>query len=441
MGKLGLIIRREYMTRVRKKSFILTTLITPLAFLIFFVVIGFIFAYQSDDVERIAIIDEGDILGSAIKDHRNLYFEFSGLTLEELKPDVESGKYDGVLLIPSIEELSRTQHQVFYYSDDQLELEKSEQIKSALRSAIRSYKIRELQLDEDVLNSLQTNVVLDPEPIYREDDHQKDASTITSIVAAILGGVMGIVMYLVVFIYGMMVMRSVMEEKANRIVEIIISSVRPFQLMLGKILGVGAVGLTQLMIWLVVIPLLYGVSNFIFGFQSRSAQISSATAGELQIDEAAFNVSQVAYELASMNWLLITPSFIIFFLGGYLLYASLFAAVGSAIGDDLGESQSLTLPITIPVLMAFYIMIVVIRAPNSSLAMFASMFPFFSPIVMPARLAFDPPIWQVLLSMAILIVAVILFVWLSGRIYRTAILMYGKKAKLKQLMKWMFVSR
>jgi len=230
----------------------------------------------------------------------------------------------------------------------------------------------------------------------------------------------------------------VMEEKTSRIVEVMVSSVTPFQLMMGKILGVGLVGLTQVAIWGVLIPVILGISMLVFNVDPQAMQDANPQMSTVEMSKMEQDVNLVLSELINQNWLLIIPLFIIYFLGGFLMYSSLFAAVGSAMGDDSGESQSLTLPITLPVVMALYIMFAVVQNPNSSLATWSSMIPFFSPIVMPARLAFEPAWWEIALSLAILVASVIFFVWLSGRIYRVGILMYGKKVTFKELGKWIF---
>ncbi|MCR9098581.1 MAG: ABC transporter permease [bacterium] len=438
MDKLWLIIKREYLTRVTRRSFILATLLTPLAFGLFFVVAGLIFQYESDDSRRIAIIDEGNIFDRSIKDEENLYFKFVDTDLETLRQNFDDFDYDGILVVPKVKDVMATRHTIYYYADKQPSLDIDALIRDRVRGQMRDYKIEALQLDPQQLEAIDTRIELEPEPI---DDESTDASKLTGAIAAGIGGVMGIVMYIVVFIYGMMVMRSVMEEKTSRIVEVMISSVRPFQLMLGKIVGVGAVGLTQVAIWAILIPIIILVSSLLFGIDS-SAQMEMA---QQQPGGANFNpedteamVALAIEEFQSLNWWLILPMFIFFFLGGYFLYSSMFAAVGSAMGDDLGEGQSLTIPITIPVILAFYIMIVAIQAPNSSLAVWSSIFPLFSPIVMPARLAFSPPVWEVVLSVVLLAATAIFFVWLSGRIYRVGILMYGKKVTLKELGKWLF---
>lgn len=437
MKKLWLIVKREYLTRVKKLSFILGTLLTPLAFGVFFIVVGWIFSYESDDSKTIAIIDRGNILERKISDTKNLYFQFPNKELDELKKEVEAENFDGVLVIPEIKDIYLTDQTVYYYSEKPPSPDIENFIEKRIEKSIRDYKIGVLKLEEREIEALLTNVSVDPEPL---DPTKDNATQMTTAVGAGLGMMMGIIMYSVMFIYGMMVMRSVMEEKTTRIVEVMISSVKPFQLMLGKIIGVGGVGLTQVLIWAILIPLISIGVNLFFGFDNNAMQDlqDNAAAAQIDPDDLEAMIALAMHELQSMNWWLILPLFIFYFLGGYFLYSSLFAAVGSAIGDDMGEAQSLTLPITIPVILALYIMMVAVQAPDSSLAVWSSIFPLFSPIVMPARLAFDPPMWQIALSMLTLVLTVIAFIWLAARIYRVGILMYGKKASLPEMMKWIF---
>jgi ABC-2 type transport system permease protein len=435
MDKLLIIIKREYLTRVTRRSFIIATLLTPLGFAIFFVVVGFIFSYESDDSKHIAILDEANILEGSIKDEKNLYFKFENRDLEEMRRDFDQFDYDGILVLPPLPDLYAGRYTAYYYSDAQPTLDVETLIKSRVSRSVRNYKIESLQLNRKELEALDTRIELEPEPI---NETGEDATALTGAIAAGIGTLMGIIMYMVVFIYGMMVMRSVMEEKTSRIVEVMISSVKPFQLMLGKIIGVGAVGLTQVAIWAILIPLVVIGSSLVFGFDTQPSQMPGAGVGEINPDDAEAMIGLAIQEMGNQNWWLILPLFVVFFLGGYFLYSSLFAAVGSAMGDDLGEGQSLTIPITIPVLLAFYIMFAAVQAPNSSLAVWSSIFPLFSPIVMPARLAFGPPAWEIILSVVVLITTAIFFVWLSGRIYRVGILMYGKKVTLRELGKWMF---
>ncbi|MBR9919811.1 MAG: ABC transporter permease [Bacteroidetes bacterium] len=436
MEKLLLIIRREYLTRVKKRSFILTTILTPLAFALFMVIVGFIFAYESDDVQRVAVIDEAGILESGgISNETSLIFSVEDRSLEELRANLESYDYDGILRIPPITNLYAKSYTIYYYSEKTPALDVETLISQKINKRIEAYKIQKLELDIQQLEALDSRVSINPEPL---DPETETRSKMTGAVGAVIGTFMGIIMYMTVFIYGMMVMRSVMEEKTNRIVEVMISSVRPFQLMLGKIVGVGAVGLTQIAIWAILIPSLGLLVNLIFGFDTSGMESMGPGSQNIDPDEAANTVQQVMIALGEINWGSMIVLFLLYFLGGFFLYSSLFAAVGSAMSDDLGESQSLTLPITIPVLMAFYIMFVAVQSPNSSLAVWASIFPLFSPIVMPARLAFEPPIWEVVLSVVLLIGTCLLFIWISSRIYRIGILMYGKKVNIKTLGKWLF---
>ena len=435
MNKLWLIIKREYLTRVKKRSFILATLLTPLAFALFFGVVGVIFSYESGETMRIAIIDKDDIFKKRIADENNLIFKFENRNLETLRADFENSNYNGIIVIPSLKNITYKNYTVAYYSDNQLGLDIRSNIERKISNKIRDYKIEELKLDKEELEYLKTSVTLNLEPISESGE---DESPAAGIVAAGIGFIMGIIMYMTVFIYGMMVMRSVMEEKTSRIVEVMISSVRPFQLMMGKIIGVGAVGLTQVAIWGILIPALYFLVMLLFDFDPEQMNAAAQAGQEVDIEEVEGMVAQAIAEISNINWWAIVPLFIFYFLGGYFLYASMFAAVGSAMGDDLGEGQALTIPITLPVLMAFYIMFVAVRAPQSSLAVWSSIFPLFSPIVMPSRLAFSPPIWEIILSVVVLGAASVFFVWLSGRIYRVGIFMYGKKVSFKELGKWLF---
>lgn len=440
MNKLWIIIKREYLARVTKRSFILTTILTPVAFGLFFVLVSLIFAYQGNESKNIALIDEVQVLDTTQLSKQNLHFFAPGKSLDELKSATAKGEYDGVLVIPTVKDLASKKMTVYYYSDDQLSIDISSAIQDQISDGVRNYKITAMKLDKSQLESLNTDIDIDPEPVQSTEKNQ---SELTSVIAAAIGGAMGFVMYLTLVIYGMMIMRSVMEEKINRIVEVMISSVKPFQLMLGKIIGVGAVGITQLAIWAILIPLISVAVQLIFHVDTSHVQQMQqmqhgAPGMDMSTMDNAGKFAQVMSELKNQQWWLLVPLFILYFLGGFLLYSSLFAAVGSAIGDDLGESQALTIPITIPIVLAFYIMFVAVRTPESNLAVWSSIFPLFSPMVMPARLPFHPPAWQIILSVAVLIGTCLFIVWLSGRIYRVGILMYGKKVTLKELVKWTF---
>jgi ABC-2 type transport system permease protein len=438
MKKLWLIIQREYMSRITKKAFILGTLLTPL------LIGGFIFlqvktmTYKDDNFKNIAVLDESGILKHAPTNQQNIHFALVSDGLVEAKKAVIAKKYNGVLVVPKITDVTKKNFTLKYYSDEKLGNDMSNDIENKIEDFIKDYKVNTLALDTAKIQALKTRVEIDPDPI----EGTEDASTVSGLVAMGIGGTMGLLMYLSVFIYGMMIFRSVMEEKTSRIVEVMISSVKPFQLMLGKIIGVGAVGFTQFIIWFILVALISTGISAMVGVDSsqvaaNSPQMNAAMQNTQEIQQNG-QMGVALLELQNQNWALILPLFFIFFILGYLMYAALFAAVGSAVGDDQGEAQSLTLPITLPVIAAIYIMFAAVRSPDSSLAVWSSIFPLFSPIVMPARLPFHPPAWQIALSLVLLIGTVIGLVWMAGRIYRVGILMYGKKVTFKELGKWLF---
>ncbi|MBK9488327.1 MAG: ABC transporter permease [Haliscomenobacter sp.] len=435
MDKLFLIIKREYLSRVTRPSFIIATLVTPLVFVLFFVIVGFIFSYESDDTKKIAVLDESGILKGALKDEKGIFFKFEQKSLDTLRKNFKASGYDAVLVLPKIDNLFSKDYMVYYYSKGQPTLDVEVHIKDRVRDALRDYKIDALKLERKQLEALNTSVDVEPEPIEKGG---QDATRLTGAIGAGIGFIMGFIMYMAVFIYGTMVMRSVMEEKTNRIVEVMVSSVKPFQLMMGKIIGVGGVGLTQVLIWAIMIPLLMTIAQVAMGFDAEQQMKMSQGASSVNPEDTQAMVMAAMAEIGNVNWALILPLFIIYFLGGYFLYSSLFAAVGSAIGDDMGEAQTLTIPIVIPVVLAIYIMIKAVETPTSSLSVFSSIFPLFSPIVMPAILASKPPAWQIITSVILLIGTSIFFVWLSGRIYRVGILLYGKKGTFREFAKWIF---
>jgi len=292
-----------------------------------------------------------------------------------------------------------------------------------------------LDIDEQKLKTLETDVSISPKTINSD----KKITSMTSIVSGALGAAVSYAMFFIILLYGAQVMRSVMEEKINRIVEVLISSVKPFELMFGKVLGVGLVGLTQILIWLVLL----------FGITMIAAPLLGINAGTMPTPETMGlppeamqelpmeKVNAVMAELMSMNWWKILPLIILYFFGGYFTYAALFAAVGSAVGEDINEANSLTFPVMMPLMLAFYVGFAAMRAPDSTMAVWASMLPLFSSIVMPVRLPFDPPMWQIAVSIISMLLFMVFLIWVAAKIYRVGILMYGKKASFRELAKWL----
>jgi ABC-2 type transport system permease protein len=326
-----------------------------------------------------------------------------------------------------------------YYSREKPSLVLLESIESRLSDQIETYRMRKSNIDQKLLDSFRADVNLENGAMDPNDPGSSAAAgKLNIIIGTGLGALMGFMMYLVIFIYGSMVMRSVMEEKLSRIVEVMVSSVRPIQLMMGKLIGVGGVGLTQLALWAVLIPIVLSIATLFLPGMDPSQMTGMADVAQIDPQAADdFSGKQIIAAIFNMKWWLILPVFVIFFLGGYFIYSSLFAAMGSAINEDMGEGQQLMLPIVIVVLIAFYMLFPVLANPNGNLAVVASLFPLFSPIIMPARLAFDPPWWQIILSIVLMLATVWFFIWLTSRIYRVGILMYGKKATIKEMIKWL----
>ncbi len=436
MNKLWLIVKREYLTRVRKKSFLITTILIPFIFGAFTILPTYLMSIQEDEVTKVAIIDKGDIMKRAIKDESDLYFSFHDKDLETMKQEVADGKYNGVLVIPKITKLDKKDFTVNYYSEGQLGLTTKLKLEQKIGRKIRDHKVVVSGMDQKELDNLKSYVNIDPEPIKEGGE---DRSSITSMVLSSIGGILGMFMYMIILINGQQVMMGVMEEKTNRIVEVMISSVKPFQLMFGKILGIGAVTLTQVGIWALLCPLIFLGAQMFFGVDTADMQMDMATANSgLDEDEIQGMALKITNEIANVNWWLILPSFALYLLLGFVAYSSLYAAVGSAIGDDMGEAQKLTIPVIMPIILSIMILFPAISAPNSTLAVWSSIFPLSSPFIMPARLAFNPPFWQIALSLILLIATTIFFVWLSGRIYRVGIFLYGKKITFGEMWKWLF---
>jgi len=439
MNKLWLIIQREYLTRVKKKTFILATLLTPLGFGLIMFISGYLAGDSMNAKKKIAIVDQSGIIDAADLSNDNYAFEISKLPLSKMDTAYSRQGYDVLLNVPPLTDLKAAKHKVDFYSKEKLSLVVVDKLERTMAKALKKYKVSQSPIDQAALNDLEISVSLD-NAIKADGEGEGDTSNKMSIgISSGLSYLMGFLMYMVIFLYGSMVMRSVMEEKMNRIVEVMISSVKPFQLMLGKLIGVGLVAITQLLIWIGLIIVIFIVLSKTMTVDPASAAEMSGEAGKIVQDASNGNfMADFLKEVKALNWLFIIPSFIVFFFGGYFIYSSLFAAVGSAMGDDLGEGQQLMMPIFIPVIIALSMVAPVMNNPNGSVAVFGSMFPLFSPILMPARLPFDPPMWQVLLSIVILIASVAFMTWLAGRIYRVGILMYGKKVSFKEIGKWLF---
>lgn len=434
MNNIWLITQREYLTRVLNKTFILTTLLTPLGFLVFFIVLGFIMNTGSDKVKTIVVSDTVGLLDESLSGRDNLIFTFEDTPMDSLISKYKEGNIYGILEVTTTPDTMQKKYSVTYYSDEQLGIDELFSIEKAIAQKVRNYKLKAQNLDANVIAGLDTDVTIEPKTITKD----KNITSLTSVISSVIGGIVGYALFIIIIMYGSQVMRSVMEEKINRIVEVLISSVKPFELMMGKVMGVGLVGLTQIGVWVLLIPILFIAGTFFFGIDMESLNTINTQVPANEMLNEKDKIIQILAELKSFNWWKIIPLTLYYFFLGYFAYSALFAAVGSAVGEDINEAQSLTLPIMMPLIFAVYIGFSAVQAPDSSLAVYSSMIPLLSSIVMPVRLPFDPPLWQIITSMVLLLVFTIFLVWMAGRIYRVGILMYGKKASFKELGKWLF---
>jgi len=434
MNKIWLVIKREYLTRVRNRSFILSTILLPLFF------IGFIFASAyfsatSTEKQKVAVSDSNGIFKNS--------FQSSSLISYEFPTDVDAANfqekgYTAFLKIP--EDYNASNDSISLISTKQLGMDAEDKIKDQIDDAIRNQAFLRNNIDKKILDSINK---LNENGMYHFRTVVKQGNKTEKSNSALSYGIgygSGFLIYITLFIYGAAVMRGVMEEKMNRIAEVIISSVKPFQLMTGKILGIAAVGLTQLLIWIVLIVLLSSVTtSFISPETLQHAQAMNSSMGAAANNSAAMNFLSAKNTFLSANWALIIPCFLFYFLAGYLFYASLFAAVGSVVNEDPQEAQSLMLPITMPIILSFVIMTTAVGKPDAPIAVWGSIIPFSSPIVMMGRIpSGNVPAWQIIVSMLALVAGFILTTMLAAKIYRTGILLYGKKVTFKEMGKWLF---
>jgi ABC-2 type transport system permease protein len=442
MKKTLLILKREYLTRVMKKSFIVTTLLVPL-FMAAIMVIPTWLATRSDKEERrIAVYDESSLfLGQLGQEGYTKYQFIEKEKYLTLKGNPANSEFYALLYIPGN---VLTINQTELLSSKQLPIEIADQIERKLSQIVETDKrnkvIQETGVPdlEQKLAATKTKISVNTLKVSETGEQQKSSS----LVAFIASYGMGFIIYFFVFMYGSMVMRSVMEEKKNRIVEVIISSVKPFQLMAGKIIGTALVGLTQVAIWIVLIfGIMFALQSF-FSPDAAQQMGKNVMESQQQMGAASQNmpvtqnqITEVLEMIGNLNIPLIIFGFIFYFLGGYLLYSSLMGAIGAAVDND-EDTQQMVFPVTFPLILSIILLFSISKSPEGSVAFWASIIPFTSPICMLARIPFSPPAWQIILSMFLLIITTIGAIWVGAKIYRTGILMYGKKVTFKELAKW-----
>ncbi len=443
MNKTWIILKREYLTRVKKKSFIVTTLLVPLFFAALMIIPMWL-AMRDDTEERlIAVYDESTLFYEQLGQEGYTKFHFiDEEKYKSLKSNLTEEEYYALLYIPAN---VYTVNKVELFSKKQLPMDLNEQIERKLSQIIETDKrnkvIQETQVPdlEEKLAATKTKVSVNTLKVTDSGEQKKSSS----VVAFFVSYLMGFVIYFFVFMYGSMVMRSVMEEKKNRIVEVIISSVKPFQLMAGKIVGTALVGLTQVGIWIILGVIALGVMQNFFSPETaqqmgQSVMESQQAMGQAQVTAAGSEnqMAEILESLTNLNIPLIIFGFLFYFLGGYLLYSSLMGAIGAAVDND-EDSQQMVFPVTFPLILSIILLVSISRNPEGPIAFWASIVPFTSPICMLARLPFSPPAWEIVLSMVLLVLTTIGAIWAGAKIYRTGILMYGKKVTLKELIKWL----
>ena len=435
MGKLKLIIKREFFAKVKNKSFIIMTILSPLLMVGLFSLIVFLNQKNSEEVRTIAYVDDSQLLDSVfVNTSSTKYVNLTALGIDEARNQAEKSYY-GLLFIPKIDSLNTISKGISFYSEDTPSLSLLGDIENKLEKKIRDLKIEQLNFDVAKIKATETNV-----DIVTENFSGEKSSKIGSVLRMIAGGGFGYLIFMFIIIYGTSVMRSVIEEKTSRIIEVIISSVKPFHLMLGKILGNALAGILQFIIWAISIGLILTVLAYVFNIEAAS---SGSAMGQMnpemvqQMQQSSVTDLQVALaELKNLPILTMFFSFIFYFLGGYLIYSSIYAAIGAAV-DSETDTQQFMMPVLMPLMIAIYVGFSVIENPHGPIALGFSLFPLTSPIVMLMRIPFGVPWWQIAVSMALLLVTFVGIVWFAAKIYRVGILMYGKKPSYKELYKWL----
>lgn len=429
MNKTGLIIGREYFTRVKKKSFLIMTILVPVIMIGFYAGILLIAVKGGTGSQKIAVIDEAGLISDSLLAANNSDIKYSLIkneTEQGYVPKYKAAGYDGMLYIPAMSVDSPRGFML--HSPSTIAFTSINKMEKMLNDAVENRRLTKMGIDPATYKNISANINIES-TIDSKDGAKKSSAAIAYGMSLFCG----FLIYLMMIIYGTQVMRGVTEEKTSRIAEVVVSSVKPFQLMMGKIIGIGAVGLTQFSIWIIMIILANAAIPLIF---PDAVQQATAAAGSM--GGSASMAATITEGLAALPLLKIGLLFMFYFLGGYLTYAALFAAVGSVVSEDQQEAQQLIFPILMPIIVGFVIMMQAINTPHSTIAVVGSIFPLTSPVVMMGRITYDIPFWQLGLSMLLLILCFLFFTWITAKIYRTGILMYGKKPSWKEMMKWAF---
>lgn len=453
LRNINTVIAREYLTKVKKKSFLLTTFLAPVFFAAMCIVPSLIMFLAEDKAKNVAVIDQsGFVYGTFTDNKYAVYEDCTGQNLDSLKNAVVDGRYDLVLDISALNEATKSVT-VSSYSVKPLNVDLESDILKKIDNAIEDYRIASYNVADlkQIMEDVKSDVNLVTYTIGKDGEDKLSISAIYMVISMVLS----IIIYMFVAMFSSMVMQSVIEEKNSRVVEVLVSSVKATELMFGKIIGVALVALTQFILWIVLSGVLVAGASAAFGLDSmidsvkvqteQMNQMSTVAGAEAADMMAMPDMATVMEEnemavllstLADINWGQMIIAFLVFFVFGYLLYASLFAAIGSAVENE-ADTQQLSLPVTIPLMLAFFIALYAFKAPDSAVVFWGSMIPFTSPIVMLARIPYGVPVWELLLSVGLLLLTFIFCAWLSAKIYKIGILMFGKKTTFKDLWQWL----
>ena len=432
MGHLGLIVEREYLNKVKNKSFILATFLTPLIIVGFSLLIGYLTSVNNDAVKNISVVDQTGYFTSSLTNSDDLNFHFiNDFNLEEAKLISITKSDYGLLFIPYYDDLNQIADSIMFISEDAPSISIISRIEGKIERLLTNRNFEMVGLDLDKINKSKININL-----YQESFEGEETTKMDGIIKLIFGMILGMLLYIFIFAYGSMIMMSVIEEKTSRIVEIMISSVKPFQLMMGKILGTSLAGLTQFLVWTILIVMFSYLMTAIFGIETstQNSELLLSSSGNMSMNPEVLDMISAFIDLPLTN---IFVAFLLYFIGGYLLYASLFAAIGAAV-DNQTDAQQFVMPITIILVLALYVGIFTVpEDPNGTVAIIFSYIPFTSPVVMLMRIPNGVPIYEQIISIIILYLTFTLCIWVAARIYRVGILMYGKKPSYKELIKWL----
>ncbi|MFI0427897.1 ABC transporter permease [Mariniflexile sp. HMF6888] len=431
MNHLPLIIKREYLTKVKNKSFIVMTVLSPLIIIALISVVTYLSQLNNDKVRVITVLDESGYVKNIFEDtERTTYHVLENMSLTDAKKLAAETGSVGLLHIDKPSSFDDVSNHIKFYSEESPPLSLISDLESKLEHKLTDIKLQENGVDVAMINASKVYVNIGQESFAGEK-----TSKIDSVMKLAFGGAAGYLLFMFIIIYGNMIMRSVIEEKTSRIIEVIISSVKPIQLMLGKIIGTSLAGITQFVIWLVLGGVLLSIVSFLFGVNIQTPQqdMMQQAMANPELNMQVQDVINAFYNLPLTNLII---AFILFFISGYLLYSSLYAAIGAAV-DNETDTQQFMLPIIMPLILAVYIGIfTVVEDPHGTVSVVFSFIPFTSPVVMLMRIPFGVPLWQQLVSLLILIATFMFTVWFAAKIYRVGILMYGKKPTYKELIKW-----